>query len=166
MNRRYRQTPAPRRLTSEAEIHWIRGAMIIAAMFGVVLCALVIWSLLQTVAPEKAQIHGLATTTVGAVAAAASPVAPAKATATASATPALSPTGVTATARGAPFVRNGPGITYPILTNLQNGESVPVIGRNPDSSWLQVMLASGERGWCSAALLTVSGNLPNVPVTQ
>jgi uncharacterized protein YraI len=171
-----RPDPA-RRLTAEGHIHWLRGLLIVAAMAGVFIVFFVVLSLLQSVGHETAQIRGVAaiptgqaTTQPAAAQATARPAAnaaPAAATpSSASATPLASPTGVTAVARGNPYVRSGPGIDSPILTNLQVGETVAVIGRTPDTSWLQIMLPNGVRGWSSASLLGVSGNIGNVPETQ
>ena len=151
-----------------------------ASMAGVFIVFFVVLSLLQSVGHETAQIRGVATlpgeqATARPAAAAGQAVAqvatsaPAvAATPNASATVSFpaSPTGVTAVARGNPFVRGGPGIDSPILTNLQVGDTVAVIGRTPDTSWLQIILPNGVRGWSSASLLTVSGNISNVPATQ
>jgi uncharacterized protein YgiM (DUF1202 family) len=42
-------------------------------------------------------------------------------------------------------VRSGPGTDYPVVGQLEPGESAAVIGRNGDSSWWQIDLAGG--GW-------------------
>ena len=47
-------------------------------------------------------------------------------------------------------MRSGPGIDYPILSNLQDGMVVSVIGRTPDGSWLKVQAPSGVLGWSGA----------------
>jgi hypothetical protein len=65
-------------------------------------------------------------------------------------------------------VRNGPGLGYGIIGGLQTGERVSLIGRNADSSWLQVVLPDGSEGWVFATLLTVntSTNVAALPVVE
>lgn len=165
------QRPDPiQRLSGEGRIHWLRGLLIVAAMAGVVLIFLVVFSLLQSISHDVPQIRGLAATTVAQPAQTAAAKATGKATAAASATAgaratatAASPTGVMATSRGNPFVRAGPGVSYPILTNLSQGETVAVIGRTSDSSWYQLLLPDNVRGWSSSQFFSISGNIGNVP---
>lgn len=67
-------------------------------------------------------------------------------------------------------VRNGPGTAYPILTQLDSGDTVAVIGRNQD--WWQVELSNGFVGWVSRKYIALSGteqdiafvSPPNTPV--
>jgi TolB protein len=47
-------------------------------------------------------------------------------------------------------VRNGPGIEYPVIGYLNQGESVPVLEIDPDSGWLRVQVADDAgTGWIS-----------------
>jgi uncharacterized protein YraI len=133
----------------------------LAGLLGVAFLFLVVWSLLGSVGGNSAQISSNPS-----VAANAQPVAQTTASSASAAAAPISPTGVTAIATGYPFVRSGPGQEYPVLTSLQDGQKVSVIGRNADSSWLQIMLPSGQRGWSGANLLTVSSQLSGVPITQ
>lgn len=61
-------------------------------------------------------------------------------------------------------VRTGPGVTYGIIAGgLNPGAQVQLVGRNSDSSWLNIIMPSGERGWIFASLLDVN---PNVNVSS
>jgi uncharacterized protein YraI len=48
--------------------------------------------------------------------------------------------------------RDGPGLTANILKSLAATQSVYVIGRNADNTWVQVML-NGETGWVARYLV-------------
>ncbi|MFN2106326.1 MAG: hypothetical protein ACK2UJ_15715 [Candidatus Promineifilaceae bacterium] len=54
-------------------------------------------------------------------------------------------------------VRVGPGLTYGTLSDGVNpGTELDLIGRNSDSSWLNVVLPDGREGWIFATLVTVN----------
>lgn len=57
-------------------------------------------------------------------------------------------------------VRAGSGTSFSIVGVLPVGQTVFVLGRNTDSSWLQI----GESRWISAQFVTISGNLNSLPV--
>lgn len=145
--------------TAEGQVRWARGALIVASMVGVILIFFIVLSLLQYGTRENPEIRGLAPVAGSATAASA-----AQATATAGASG--SSREIRAVVRETPYVRSGPGTNYQIIGSLQDGSTVPVIGRTPDSSWLQVMLPNGQRGWSGAGFLTVSGGVNSIPVTQ
>lgn len=65
-------------------------------------------------------------------------------------------------------VRGGPGTNYPVLGTAPAGASSTVVGRNGDSSWLQVEYPPGSSNtaWVFAQLVTVSGNPESVAVAQ
>jgi len=75
---------------------------------------------------------------------------------------------VTATVNQNMNVRGGPGTNYPVLGTAPAGASSAVVGRNSDSSWLQVEYPPGtsNTGWVFAQLVTVSGNMESVAVAQ
>jgi len=56
-------------------------------------------------------------------------------------------------------VRNGPGQAYGVINGALKGTKVSLIGRNENSSWLQVTLADGTEGWIFADLLTISSSI-------
>lgn len=75
------------------------------------------------------------------------------------------PTGVRARVLTTLRVRVGPGVQFAQLGTLSWGVIVDVVGRNADSSWVQVRFGS-VLGWVySPYLQIVSGSLLNVPVT-
>jgi SH3-like domain-containing protein len=64
-------------------------------------------------------------------------------------------------------VRGGPGTDNPVVTTLDPGTEVRVLGRNADGSWIQIQLADGTEGWVSAELLEIqepgaSADKPNI----
>jgi TolB protein len=62
-------------------------------------------------------------------------------------------------------VRGGPGVTYPTVDLLAQGDEVTIIGQNPASGWWQVALPDGGSGWVSsgAAYVSVKGDTADVP---
>ncbi|MCB0163075.1 MAG: SH3 domain-containing protein [Anaerolineae bacterium] len=60
-------------------------------------------------------------------------------------------------------VRGGPGTDYSIVTTLAAGESLPIVGRNIDSSWWQVATPDGI-GWVAAFVVTVSNTDDTIPI--
>ncbi|MCB0062515.1 MAG: PD40 domain-containing protein [Caldilineaceae bacterium] len=65
-------------------------------------------------------------------------------------------------------VRGGPGVTYPVVGKAANGETLSVIGRNADQSWLQVTLdqADGGFGWVATQFVAVTEPLGGLPVAD
>lgn len=65
-------------------------------------------------------------------------------------------------------IRSGPGTSYdPPLGTVDKGTPMTVIGKNADSSWLQVQLTLNGKnttGWVSKDFVTVTGDLNTVPV--
>ncbi len=64
-------------------------------------------------------------------------------------------------------IRMGPGTSYDMLTTVDQGTVMTVIGRNADSSWIQVQGKLGDKsgaGWVSKDLVTLTGDLNTVPV--
>lgn len=60
-------------------------------------------------------------------------------------------------------VRTAPGLSNPIITRVNRGETYPILGRSPDGQWWQIQVG-GQSGWVSAAYIEVS-NVGSVPVT-
>ncbi|UCC88857.1 MAG: PD40 domain-containing protein [Anaerolineales bacterium] len=62
-------------------------------------------------------------------------------------------------------VREGPGVSYPVIGLLLQGDQVAVIGHHAASGWWQVQLPDGRAGWVSggAAYVRVSGDTAGVP---
>jgi N-acetylmuramoyl-L-alanine amidase len=61
-------------------------------------------------------------------------------------------------------VRVGPGSFYGEIGRLVSGESVNLIGRSADASWLQIQTGSGLVGWVSTQYITTSFPIGNLPV--
>jgi hypothetical protein len=49
-------------------------------------------------------------------------------------------------------VRSGPGLSYPIVTNVKPGEVFPLLEER--SGWIKIRLPDGGEGWASARYLT------------
>jgi len=62
-------------------------------------------------------------------------------------------------------VRNGPGTGYNVLRTISYGEIYNVVSRVPDNSWL-LLNVNGVNGWSSAAYLTETGDLNQVPLSS
>jgi len=65
-------------------------------------------------------------------------------------------------------VRSGPGSTYPIVSRLNNGQSVTLLGRNAAGSWLLVALPgqTSPYGWVSATYLATQAPIAQLPVSS
>ncbi len=65
-------------------------------------------------------------------------------------------------------IRRGPGTNQARVAVFPAGTTATVIGRNADSSWLQIRLDSGTEGWVAADFVTfVPGGPPlsSIPIT-
>lgn len=78
------------------------------------------------------------------------------------AAPAVTPRALVAT--GALNVRSGPDVIYSVLTVVSQGQTVGLIGRNVNSSWAKIRLASGQEGWVNASLLNPNVAISSLPV--
>jgi uncharacterized protein YraI len=65
-------------------------------------------------------------------------------------------------------VRAGPGAggEYPIVGVLQQGETVPALGRSPGGDWIQIVYptVNGGVAWVYAYLVTVTGG--ELPIVE
>jgi hypothetical protein len=59
-------------------------------------------------------------------------------------------------------VRAGPGTGYPIITVVYQGDKLTVLATDPAQDWLLVR-SSGQEGWVSRSLVTISGNISALP---
>jgi N-acetylmuramoyl-L-alanine amidase len=75
--------------------------------------------------------------------------------------PSSSATALVAT--GALNVRSGPGITYSVVTVASQGQTVQMLGRNANSSWVKIRLSNGAEGWVNAASTYIT---PSVAVSS
>ncbi|MCL4870966.1 MAG: SH3 domain-containing protein [Anaerolineae bacterium] len=79
-----------------------------------------------------------------------------------SSTPGTAPTARVAT--GALNVRYGPGVNYGVITAIQQGTVVTLLGRNSGGTWVKVRLSGGTEGWVNASLVTPSVAIVTLPV--
>ncbi len=65
-------------------------------------------------------------------------------------------------------VRASPSTSAAILTRLNKGDQVKVVGRNAASDWYEILLPSdaNARGWISAELVQLQGSPEALPVVQ
>ena len=79
-------------------------------------------------------------------------------------TPAPAANGVQITAFGRVNIRNGPGITYDIIGQLEAEDTAQVTARsNYNNDWLHIDSDSGA-GWIAYFTVNVRGNPDNLPV--
>lgn len=73
---------------------------------------------------------------------------------------------LTALALTTTTLRNGPGVGFSPLGTVPRGARVPIIGRNADDTWLQVLYPPGStfQGWIEASFLEVTGDLIDVDI--
>lgn len=61
-------------------------------------------------------------------------------------------------------VRIGPGAGYVAARTAAGGDALALIGRNTNSSWLQVQLDDGFTGWVSSAYINSSVRFSSLPI--
>ena len=70
---------------------------------------------------------------------------------------------VTLTATIQANVRLGDSVTYPALGFVNVGDTLTVLGRSSRSTWLQVRLPNGDRGFISPSTVQINGNINTLP---
>jgi uncharacterized protein YraI len=68
-------------------------------------------------------------------------------------------TGVVAASSDSVNVRSGPGTDFEVLSTVNSGATVVILGQNGDGTWQNIQLDDGRQGWISTALL----RLPQEP---
>jgi uncharacterized protein YgiM (DUF1202 family) len=63
------------------------------------------------------------------------------------------------------FVRTGPGLTYSIYGELQDGTTVIPVGRTSDSTWILLRLTSGF-AWINRELVNWTDDLDSLPILE
>ncbi len=61
-------------------------------------------------------------------------------------------------------LRAGPGTDYPVVGSAKAGQAFEVVGKNANSTWLQVCCVAEKQVWLSASLVTVQGDIAAAPV--
>lgn len=79
-----------------------------------------------------------------------------------------STTGVTAVARQPTHVRAGPDTTFPVVSDVFEGETVEVIGKDSEQAYfIKVIPPDGRpQGWVARERFEVRGDLSRVPIVQ
>lgn len=72
--------------------------------------------------------------------------------------------GVYVTTQDFVSLRRGPGTAFERIDIVPAAETLPAVGRVPDTRWIQVEY-EGQRGWVAARLLVWSGNVSALPVS-
>jgi hypothetical protein len=54
-------------------------------------------------------------------------------------------------------VRSGPSTSYPVITTVQSGTILTVLGRNDINTWIAVRLEDGTEGWVTRSLTNYLG---------
>lgn len=62
-------------------------------------------------------------------------------------------------------MRSGPGVEYPVIVQLSNGDFITLIGRNAEATWVQIVISTGLQGWVNSNFVTSSIPLSSLPVT-
>ncbi len=63
-------------------------------------------------------------------------------------------------------IRSGPGVGYVRVTTIDSGELVWLLGRNLDTTWIQVADVNNVQGWVNGRYLVTSSSQTNLPVTS
>lgn len=63
-------------------------------------------------------------------------------------------------------LRSGPGAEFPIVGTVIQGQSVVLLGRNTDGSWLKIRMPDGLEGWVLAVTLRTEIPLDNLPILE
>ena len=76
-------------------------------------------------------------------------------------------------APGAVNIRAGPGVNYAVIGTLNANTPMPIIGRNPESSWWQIKITNGAEGWVADSVVATNhtqdvpiANISAAPVSQ
>lgn len=63
-------------------------------------------------------------------------------------------------------IRSGPGISYGIIATITQGDTVTLLGRNADASWLEVRLTNNQQGWARSRYIVPNVPIGNLPITS
>lgn len=53
-------------------------------------------------------------------------------------------------------VRTGPGVSYAVITRVNQHETITLTGRNASATWVRLRLANGGEGWVNAYYISAS----------
>jgi uncharacterized protein YgiM (DUF1202 family) len=63
-------------------------------------------------------------------------------------------------------VRSGPGITFTLLTKLEQNVTLSLLGRNDDSTWVRIRLPDGREGWAYTQYIKASVAIASLPLAS
>ena len=61
-------------------------------------------------------------------------------------------------------VRSGPGMEYPVVVAIGNGNYVQLLGRDANSTWVKVLTHTGHQGWLNSYYTTMYVPLESLPI--
>ncbi len=70
-------------------------------------------------------------------------------------TPTSTPTAFVRVSTQRANVRTGPGLDYPVVTQLLAGTEVTLVGRTPKGDWVQICCVNGESVWIADSVVQV-----------
>ena len=70
---------------------------------------------------------------------------------------------LSATATTGVNLRSGPGTNFNVVGSVAVGETLQVVGHNPENDWTQVLTSSGEAVWISTQFITSDDDLSTLP---
>lgn len=80
--------------------------------------------------------------------------------------PSLSPTPPSGSVLPQFELRSGPGTEFPVVGTVIQGQSVVLLGRNADGTWLKIRMPDGLEGWVMAVTLQTEIPLDNLPILE
>ena len=63
-------------------------------------------------------------------------------------------------------VRSGPGITFTLLTKLEQNVTLSLLGRNDDATWVRIRLPDGREGWAYTQYIKASVAIASLPLAS
>jgi hypothetical protein len=65
-------------------------------------------------------------------------------------------------------IRSGPGIVFPVIASLKQGEQASVLGKDVSGTWFVIHVASAPKGqgWIAGLVTTYEGDLASLPVIK
>ena len=63
-------------------------------------------------------------------------------------------------------LRTGPHVSYTAVAYLMEGEEIKLVGRNRNSTWVQIELYNGYRGWVNASYIRPTVDIAALPIAD
>jgi Bacterial SH3 domain len=91
---------------------------------------------------------------------------PAAETPAPSADPSVPPAVPSAVPQADTNLRAGPGIDYPVVKVVGFTDTLSLIGRNADGSWVKVRTSVGVEGWVDVSFISTFDSIPDLPIIE